>query len=426
MQKLFSITDFKNRRNSLLRLIKEKNSSFEGSIFLFADFEVATNKFKQESSFYYFTGINEPGSVLQIDIDGKSTLYIPNFGINRTHWISNCINLLDCNAQDIGFDELKYLGNKIEGYEFYPFFNESEYSNLLLNIKDIIKKGGKIFTLNPDNQYQYYYQRFILDRISKFIINFNEFIYDISDLVAKLRRKKSKREIEALYKAIDITILGHESVFQTLSVNKFENEIQAGIEYIFSSSFADIAFPSIVGSGKNSTIFHYTSNTKKINEGDLVLVDIGAQYEHYCGDITRTYPASGRFNKRQREIYDIVLKTQEYIETLARPGIWLSNKNKPNESLNHLAYEFLKEKGYEQFFIHGIGHFLGLDVHDVGDLSEPLKQGDVITIEPGIYIPNENIGVRIEDNYWLVEDGVVCLSEQLPKDSEEIENLLRK
>jgi Xaa-Pro aminopeptidase len=220
--------------------------------------------------------------------------------------------------------------------------------------------------------------------------------------------------------------MGHESVFQTLAIDKIENEIQAGIEYVFIASGADLAFPCIVGSGKNSTILHYMANNKKINQGDLVLVDIGAQFDHYCGDITRTYPVSGKFTKRQREIYDIVLETQEYIENIARPGLWLSNKDKPQESLNHLAKEFMKEKGYEKYFLHGIGHFVGLDVHDVGDSLEPLKPGDVITIEPGIYIAEENIGVRIEDNYWIVEDGIVCLSEQLPKDADEIEKLLKK
>jgi len=424
MQKMFNWDDFKSRRHLLVKIIKDKFPNIEGSILLFADFEISTTKFKQESSFYYFTGINEPGSVLKIDLDGKSTLYTPNFGSNRVHWVAGCIDPKNCNAQDMQFDDLIYLGNEIRGYEMNPFFSKEDYSNLLSDVENIINNNGKIFTLNPNNQYQYFNQRFILNRIINFLPKFNEAVSDISLIVAKLRQEKSKKEIEALYKAIDITILGHESIFQTLSADKYENELQAGIEFVFTSSGADLAFPSIVGSGKNSTILHYTANSKKINQGDLVLVDIGAQYEHYCGDITRTYPVSRKFTKRQREIYDLVLETQEYIESIARPGIWLSNKDKPDQSLNHLSKEFLKEKGYDKFFLHGIGHFLGLDVHDVGDYSEPLKAGDVITIEPGIYIPQENIGVRIEDNYWVVEDGLVCLSEQLPKNANEIEKLL--
>jgi Xaa-Pro aminopeptidase len=121
-----------------------------------------------------------------------------------------------------------------------------------------------------------------------------------------------------------------------------------------------------------------------------------------------------------------VLETQNYIAEKARPGIWLSNADKPEESLNHLAKKFIADKGYGDYFPHGIGHYLGLDVHDVGDYKEPLKIGDVITIEPGIYIPQERIGIRIEDNYWIVKDGVVCLSEELPKSAYEIERMVRE
>src|SRR6185436_7465046 len=138
------------------------------------------------------------------------------------------------------------------------------------------------------------------------------------------------------------------------------------------------------------------------------------------------YPVSGTFTKRQREVYDLVLETQEYIASIAKPGMWLSNKNKPEQSLNDLAKKYLTERGYGSYFPHGIGHFLGLDVHDVGDYALPLREGDVITIEPGIYIPEENLGIRIEDDYWIVKDGVVCLSEFIPKRAEDIEAVVQQ
>ena len=126
-----------------------------------------------------------------------------------------------------------------------------------------------------------------------------------------------------------------------------------------------------------------------MNKGDLVVVDIGAEIAYYCADLTRTYPVSGVFSKRQREVYDLVLQTQRYIETLAKPGMWLTNKDNPDKSLHHLARTYLKDLGYDKYFNHGLGHFLGLDVHDVGDYTQPLKEGDVITLEPGIYIPRK-------------------------------------
>ncbi len=195
---------------------------------------------------------------------------------------------------------------------------------------------------------------------------------------------------------------------------------------MFTGSCARAAFPSIVATGKNATILHYTLNNAQLKNGDLVIIDIGAEYDYYAADITRTYPVSGFFTKRQREVYDLVLEAQEYIAALAKPGMWLSNKDEQDKSLNHLAKKYLEERGYGKFFPHGIGHFLGLDVHDVGDAKQPLESGDVITIEPGIYIPEESLGVRIEDDYWIVEDGAMCLSEYIPKQAKEIEQMMKE
>ncbi|MBM3887011.1 M24 family metallopeptidase, partial [Candidatus Dependentiae bacterium] len=147
---------------------------------------------------------------------------------------------------------------------------------------------------------------------------------------------------------------------------------------------------------------------------------------YYAADLTRTYPVNGKFTKRQREVYQAVLETQLYVESIARPGMYLKNPKKPEESLHHLAVDYLKDLGYAEFFVHGIGHYLGLDVHDVGDYSEPLEAGDVFTIEPGIYIPRESLGVRIEDDYVMSDEGAVCLSFELPKEADEIEEMMAR
>jgi Xaa-Pro aminopeptidase len=173
-------------------------------------------------------------------------------------------------------------------------------------------------------------------------------------------------------------------------------------------------------------VLHYNQNSGMVKNGDLVVVDIGAELDNYCADLTRTYPVSGAFSKRQKELYNIVLATQEHIASLAKPGMWLKNRDKADKSLHHLAVKFLATRGYDKYFPHGIGHYLGLDVHDVGDYDVPLHEGDVITIEPGIYIAAENIGIRIEDNYWITKDGAICLSENLPKDAEDIEALMQR
>jgi Xaa-Pro aminopeptidase len=241
-----------------------------------------------------------------------------------------------------------------------------------------------------------------------------------------MRRKKDMGEIEALYKAVEITMLAHEAAAHALGHGVLEGEVQANLEYMFTGSGARCAFPSIVAGGKNGTVLHYVENSDQVKNGDLVIVDIGAENDYYCADLTRTYPVSGKFTQRQREIYNLVLATQEYIAELAKPGMWLSNKEHPDKSLNHLAKKYLSDRGYGHYFVHGIGHYLGLDVHDVGDYTTPLQEGDVITIEPGIYIPEEGIGVRIEDDFWIVRDGVVCLSDPLPRTVEEIEHFMKE
>ena len=192
------------------------------------------------------------------------------------------------------------------------------------------------------------------------------------------------------------------------------------------ASHARPAFPSIVASGKNGTVLHYNQNNGTLKDGDLVVIDIGAEFNNYCADLTRTYPVSGAFSKRQKELYNIVLQAQTHIAELAKPGMWLKNNDKPDQSLHHLAVKFITDRGYGKYFPHGIGHFVGLEVHDVGDYSVPLHEGDVITIEPGIYIPEESIGIRIEDNYWITKDGSICLSEHLPKEADDIEAVVQQ
>ena len=414
---------FKDRRNELVKMIQSKFAeSAQGVVLLFGAFETHS-VFKQERSFYYLSGVQEPASAFTIDLsDNKSTLYVPNFGTERAKWVAG--TLIPGQKDLLGFDEIAYLGSKCKGYQCHPFFTSDEYADLISFVKQCVKEKRSIFTLNPQNASSYVEQRFILQRMQEMIPGLKELIIDISPLVASMRRIKHHQEIEYIYKAIDVTIDAQDAASRAIAMGKKEYEIQAIIEYMFTSRGCSIAFPSIVATGKNGTVLHYNDNNAVMQKGDLVVVDIGAEYNYYNADITRTYPASGIFNKRQKELYLIVLETQQHIADLAKPGMWVSNKEQEDKSLFHLAHKFLKDRGYDHYFPHGIGHYLGLDVHDVGDYSEPLKIGDVITIEPGIYIPEEGIGIRIEDNYWIVEDGNICLSEDLPRQPDDIELMM--
>ncbi|MGE0010035.1 MAG: aminopeptidase P N-terminal domain-containing protein [Candidatus Babeliales bacterium] len=412
-----------DRRKELVDRIKKQHNATTGIVVLIADFEGECKRFRQDPSFYYYTGIEEPACMLIIDVgSGKSTLYTPNFGDERKKWVVS--QTQPGNHAALGVDAIEYTGKPCVGYQCYPFFTDNEYAHVIELFKHCISARIPVYTLAPTVAHSYIDQRFVLLRLGQMIDGFHQSIVDVSPIVATMRRKKSHRELELLYKAILITEDAHDAFARVLEPGKVEYELQATIEYMFTFQGASQAFPSIVATGKNGTVLHYMQNNTPVKAGDLVVVDIGADYNYYCADITRTYPVSGKFTDRQKEIYNLVLETQEYIASIAKPGLWLSNKNEPEQSLNHLAKAYLKERGYDQYFLHGIGHFLGIDVHDVGDYSIPLMPGDVITIEPGIYIADEGIGVRIEDDYWVVEDGVECLSRDLPKDIPAIEDMV--
>jgi Xaa-Pro aminopeptidase len=414
------------RREKLLELIRKNHPNRDGAILLFGAFESDLARFRQESSFYYLTGIEEPGAALWMELDGPTRLLLPNHGTVRSQWVQSSADSLEQRAKDAGIDSVEVLGEACPGYQLYPFFKGYEYKRLLEYIGNATANNKTIFSLYPQTMHGYVEQRFIVDRLKTLASGLSDSIVDISTLVASLRRVKSMHEREQLQKAIMITEEAHTIIASEIRPGVEESVIQGLLEYTFTvSGSLRPAFPSIVGSGKNSTVLHYTQNERTMQEGDLVVVDIGAEFNYYCADLTRTYPVSGRFTQRQRQIYETVLETQSYIATVARPGYWISNSNEPDKSLHHLARAFLKERGFDQYFPHGIGHFLGMDVHDVGDAAVPLQPGDVITVEPGIYIAGENLGVRIEDNYLMMENGLVCLSDELPRDVESVEVMVQ-
>lgn len=415
------------RRKKLVAQVQADFPGFTGAIVLFGALEREAAKFTQESSYYYFSGITEPGTVLVLNLDGSTTLFVPHTNQQRAVWVHQALEPDADLALQLGIDKIVYLGEAIKGFEFYHFFNNLECQNLLNYLAGIIAQNGQIFAINPDSYRGYFESRFLLARVFGFLsnlVNKNLKISDISQQIAELRRIKDQWEIGQIYEAIGITIQAQQRAAEFIQAGRVENEIQGMIEFTFTEAGAGIAFPSIVGGGANSTVLHYTENHSVLESGDLVVVDIGASQEHYCADLTRTYPVSGKFTKRQLEIYNLVLETQQYIAELAKPGMWLNNREYPEQSLNHLAHKFIQDRGYGEYFPHGVGHYLGLDVHDVGSYATPLQVGDVITIEPGIYIPLEKLGVRIEDNYWITDKGAICLSEELPKAAVEIEQMM--
>jgi Xaa-Pro aminopeptidase len=427
---------FKRRREEVMNFIRQENPELKkGVVILFADFENERSVFRQESSFYYLTGITEPGAVLCLYLDGKQILYLPNYGGVRERWTK--VTLTGANhdpeqVKKIGVDKIQYLGQPCGSFTFHPVFTKNAYENFLIDIDNFLqsamakKEKVEVFTLLENFGPRYFVQIQLYKMLLEIFPVINSMTRDLAPLVHYLRRFKSEYEIDLIYKAIQITSMAHESAAQIIAPGRIEHEIQAIIESIFTQAGASRpAFPSIVATGKNTTVLHYADRNHELQDGELVVIDIGAEYGYYAADLTRTYPVNGKFSKRQREIYDTVLETQTYIESVAKPGMFLNNIEQPENSLNHLAIKFLEKKGLGKYMAHGIGHFLGLDVHDVNDHVYPLSAGDVFTIEPGIYIHDEKLGIRIEDNYLMTDEGVVCLSYQLPRKAEEIEKMMQ-
>jgi Xaa-Pro aminopeptidase len=188
-------------------------------------------------------------------------------------------------------------------------------------------------------------------------------------------------------------------------------------------------YTPIVGAGPNSTVLHYDKLARKIEDGDIVVLDVGAQYSGYSADITRTLPANGKFTPRQREIYNIVLGAQNAALAALKPGMDLCPKG--DKSVYRISYDYINSHGKDlhgkslgPYYIHGLGHNIGLDVHDPGENCKALVPGQVVTMEPGVYIPEENLGVRIEDDVLITESGYKFLSERLPRDPDEIEKIM--
>jgi Xaa-Pro aminopeptidase len=241
-----------------------------------------------------------------------------------------------------------------------------------------------------------------------------------------MRLVKDADELARLRKAIDISVLGHVAAMQSARPGMWEYEFEAALEGEFRRNGADrVGYPSIVGSGPNSTTLHYDVNRRQTRDGDLVVVDAGAEWGQYTADVTRTFPVNGKFTPRQKAIYDLVLATQQAAFDSARPGATIAQ-------LNRVARDYMRAHSgtlcgaqtCDAYFIHGVSHWLGMDVHDVGDYSTPFKPGMVFTIEPGIYLAQEGLGVRIEDNVLVTPTGAEWLSAKAPRTTAEIERLM--
>ncbi len=251
---------------------------------------------------------------------------------------------------------------------------------------------------------------------------------DLNPLLADLRVIKDADEIRRLRRAGEISAAGHVAAIRAARPGAWEYELEAAAEYEFRRLGAErLGYPSIVGAGINSTVLHYDDSRAQLKSGDLIVMDMAAEYGYYSADVTRTIPADGTFTPKQRAVYDLVLGAQQAALDSLQPGITLAR-------LEAIARQFIRDRSgntcgsrtCDAYFIHGLGHYIGMDVHDVGRYDVPLAPGMVLTIEPGIYLPEEGLGVRIEDDVVVTATGFELLSAGVPRTAEAIEALMRK
>lgn len=368
--------------------------------------------FLPNKNFYYFTGCTQEHFVLvmlKTEKGLESTLFIekPDYDVEK--WIGR--KLTREGATELsGISDIQYLDQYITHVGRAVYNGRAQ--RLLLDLEkmgwDEQDSPAAVFASEFSKRYPF---------VS---------IKSLHYILSELRVLKTEEEIACIQSAIDITHKGLDGILSMLKPDVFEYQIEATFAYHTRMNGAErCAFETIAASGSDAVILHYVENSKKVSDGDLVLLDLGAQYKQYAADISRTYPVNGKFTARQKQIYNIVLKAQQDVIDAIKPGV-------PFESLNRICQESLTSSLLEiglikeaaelsKYYYHGVSHYLGLDVHDIGSRNGLLKAGMVVTVEPGLYIEEESIGIRIEDDILITEEGNINLSKAIPKTVDEIE-----
>jgi Xaa-Pro aminopeptidase len=403
--------------NNSLLLVFSDQQQFNKELSAISQFEVNKN-------FYYLTGIEQQNVVLlMIQKDKKEEYFLfldsedpikklwdgETLSFEKASEISSIpvANCLDINLLD------KFLFSLLNTVKISKF---GYMENIYLELSKFKLKENMSISLKMANLIQKNYP-FLM-------------IKDNCHLVADLRITKKKEEIALVQKAIDLNKKVLEEIAQQIKPGMYEYEISAFYNYFLEMQGVTKSFHTIIASGYNATILHYNQKKSPIIDNDLVLIDCGVCYQSYNSDVSRCFPASGQFTTQQKQIYEIVLKANKKTIEWIKPGYTFSEMNQYgkkilSDGLRSLGF-LKKDEKIDKYCYHGLGHYLGLEVHDVGNVFEPIKENSVITIEPGLYLPELNLGIRIEDDILVSINGNVNLTQNIPKEINEIEKLMTK
>lgn len=433
--------EYRIRRQRFMQAIGKNNIA----ILRTAPIAIAHNDvdypYRQDSDFYYLTGFYQPNAVavfLPSHRKYKFMLFVEPQNIEKEQWIGKQIGIEGAEqyfGADKAFPIAKFeqlIPKYLERCQhiFYHFGRDEPFNDLILKLwrKALSQRARTGFA--PQS------------------------LIDVTQILHTMRQQKSPMEITTIKKAVDITALAHQRARETAKEGAFEYQVQAEIEKTFRQYGSEgWAYPSIVAAGKNACVLHYIENNCQMNNGELLLVDAGCAFQYYNADVTRTFPVSGKFSPEQKLLYEIVLQTQVEVIKQIKPQVTYESLQKTaikmiTEGLQELGLlvgnieDLIEQQAYKPFYMHNIGHWLGIDVHDVGNYKngkqhKQLEAGNVLTIEPGIYIsptikPVKNqpevplkwrgIGIRIEDNILVTQQGYENLTISIPKTVEDIEH----
>jgi Xaa-Pro aminopeptidase len=392
-------TDYKSRRTELRKALGQSVLIAFGATE--REHGELRSGFFQEQNFYYLTGWTEPGAILVLT-PTKEILLLPKRDAEREKWTGPKLGPDSPDVQKItGFDTVV----PAESFE--------------ASLASFVSEASKVYSFGEQLEAL---QRLLPTRT----------VANASIHIARLRAVKSPAELALIQRSTDASMAAHRAAWNAIAPGKMEYEIAAVMSAsYFGAGCARHAYAPIVGSGANAAVLHYSRNSRRMDAGELLLMDVGSECWMYASDITRTVPVSGKFTPRQRELYEIVLGAQKAAIAALKPGMTISRTG-PN-SIHTIAFDYINTHGKDRngaalgkYFTHGTSHHVGLDVHDANDPSQPLAAGMVITVEPGIYIPEEGIGIRIEDVVLITENGAKVMSAALPREPDEIERVFAK
>ena len=398
-------------------------------------------KFRQDSDFWYLTGFPEPDAIAVIDPKAKKpyTLYVRPRDLEMETW----------------FGRRQGVEGAVKNYKADQSFSIDRFAADMAKLLDGHDKLYYRFAVDKalDQQILQYLSGQRVRRLKTAYPPHT--ISDPTPIIGDMRLHKTVKEVALMQRAADIAVEAHVLAMKKVKPGMNEAQVESLMEaYMRDKGASGVAYNSIIGGGDNATILHYVENNMPLKDGNLILIDAGAEYEGYASDITRTFPINGKYSKAQREVYDVVLDVQnqciEYTKTgntvKARQEFSIELLTEGMKKLGLLkgkTKDLIKNRSYMKYYMHGVGHYLGLDVHDAGRYfvdqtarhSRPFAPGMVLTVEPGLYIPPDDksapakyrgIGIRIEDDVLVTKEGNLNLTAKVPKDPDEIEALMQK